>query len=283
MEKIKEIINNITPTDYIFVFLTIIGFILTFVFYRKSIKNRKPLYAVRSTNLIKNAVGGINDLDISYLGSKVENLSIARVALWNSGSETINYDDVAKSNPMKVKCVNGSNFLAFEIIHKSNESNGFNIVPVVNPDDPGKHLQNELEIKFDYFDKNEGIIIQFSHTGDSGDNIKITGDIKGFGSVRKIGDPIANRIPSISDYFKKIKRRSRIKILGIFLIITPFFVLVTEFIPKSGLETPVFIKYILFLIMTLMYWTLAASILKRRLPSGFDIFDDEIKPYSEEG
>lgn len=277
LQHAQQTLENVPLFNLISLLLAIVGIILAYYFYYKSIKYRAPVYAVRSINIIKDNIGKINDLKISYAGSDVKNLSIARVAFWNFGKETISSEDVAPLSPIKIVGLGSTNFLNVEIIYEKNNVNNFIISPVADPKDSKKHLQNEFKINFDYFDQNEGVVFQVFHTGKTGDEIKIEGVVKGSRPINKISKPIFSKIPSLSPYFEKLKRKHKKMIMATFLVVVPLFLLVTEMVPKSNIEKTLLARYIPIGIVFLLYWSMAVSIMRRRVPSGFDIFDEELK------
>ncbi len=278
LQQTQQILENVPLFNLISLLLAIMGIVLAYYFYYKSIKYRAPVYAVRSINIIEDNISRINDLEIKYAGSNVKNLSIARVAFWNFGKETISSEDIASLDPIKIVGSGSTNFLNVEIIYEKNGANNFMISPLVDPKDSNKHLQNELKINFDYFDQNEGVVLQVFHTGKTGDEIRIEGTIKGSRPIKKISKPIFSKIPSLSPYFEKLKRKHQKMIMATFLVVAPLFLLAMEFIPKSNVEKSLFARYIPIFIVFLLYWSMAVSIMRRRVPSGFDIFDEEMKP-----
>jgi hypothetical protein len=277
--NIKNILENPSLINLIFLFLAILGIVLAIYFYFKSKRNRIPKYAVRSINLIEDSIGKIGDVEISYAQNKIKNLSIARVAFWNDGSETISSGDVAPLNPIKICCSGTTDFLGIEIVYKKNLANNFSLSPITSSKEPTKHLQNELFINFDYIDKDEGIILQIFHTGKTGEEIQIQGSIKGGGSVKKLQNPLLNKMKPFYSYIDKLKIKHKKIILGIFAIITPVLFFIFTFTPILKIQTSLVIpKYISFFIITIMYWSLAFLIFHKRVPKGFDLFEEELIP-----
>lgn len=140
-------------------------------------RTKKPLYAKRSINLVNNLVSKISGLQMQYAGQQIENLTITQVALWNAGRETINSDDIASSSPLTVRVKNGKSLLDANIIFTKNPANKFAIVTA--------QKTSEVTIQFEYFDKDEGIILQLIHKGTSNKDIEISGIIKGFGEIKR--------------------------------------------------------------------------------------------------
>lgn len=285
MENAYQIVKNFFADTSLFnlvsFVLALVGIGLAIFFYYKSRRRRTPIYAVRSINLIENSIGKIGDIEISYARSKVENISIARVAFWNAGDETISASDTTPLSPVKISCTGETAFLGVEIVYQKNVANNFRLVPIEDPSDKMMHLQNELLIGFDYFDRNEGIILQIFHTGTTGNEIRIEGVIKGGDSIKRLGSPLFHKLRPSPSFFEKLKLKHRKLLLGIVLLVTPVLVAIAEFFPSPNGESYkvyLLIKYVFIFAMGLLYWSLAFSVLRRRVPKGFDLFDDELGP-----
>src|SRR5258708_1464899 len=69
----------------------------------------------------------------------------------------------------------------------------------------------KILIDFDYFDKDEGIIVQIFHTGKLSRDLEIQGIIKGAGTVRRLGMPfmfnIHRPIDVMNKYAEKIPQK----------------------------------------------------------------------------
>lgn len=156
IQYFTELFNNNPLLNAFSLFLAILGIIFTTYFYFKSKKIRMPIYILRTVNLVRENVQKIDTVNILYAGNKVNNLSITKIAFWNDGKETINNSDVAQNNPIRLIIDKDCIFLDAEIIYQKNPSNDFNI-----------SISNDnkyVDITFDYFDFEEGIVLQVFHT-----------------------------------------------------------------------------------------------------------------------
>jgi hypothetical protein len=128
--------------------------------------------------LITDNVKKIEAIEIQFNGKRVQNLSLTHFALWNRGKDTINRQDVAPKDPLKILVVPPAELLAAEIMYTSNATNNFLI--------SSNLTGGEISIDFDYFDNNEGLTIHIYHTGTNNDDIKLTGTIKGVIKITKV-------------------------------------------------------------------------------------------------
>lgn len=280
LSDIYEWFNGNPAFNIITLLLAIIGIVLSFYFYFKSKKNKIPIYIARSINLVRESIKKIETVEILYAGNKIENLSITKVAIWNDGRDTISFVDVAHADPLKICIDKEYDILDAEILFQRNSANDFNLL--ISND------KKSVLIKFDFFDFEEGVIIQLAHTGNSSDDIKLLGTIK---SVKKIlRKSLLNSIfPRISTFLKisgdsKVKRRTVLNVIGLTVTLVGVFIFSLPLIlPKlpSGVINPPdgerssFFKYLPFSLTGLLYVWTGVRFLKRRIPKGFDIFDEE--------
>jgi|LakMenE18May11ns_1017448.scaffolds.fasta_scaffold9412545_2 uncharacterized alkaline shock family protein YloU len=75
------------------VILGALGLAAAYVFYRKSIRAKEPMYAMRSENLIRDNISTMTGLKILYNNINIDNLTRTNVAFWNRGAETIDSRD----------------------------------------------------------------------------------------------------------------------------------------------------------------------------------------------
>lgn len=265
-----NLLNNTPWLNFVYVILTIVSIILAIIFYFRSRRLRKPAFAIRNVNLIKDKIKKIELVEILFQKQHIDNLSIARIAIWNDGDETIRHEDVALVDPIRIETIGNVEILEAKIVYEKQEANKF----ILDIDSSKK----KLIINFDYFDRNEGIILQIFHTGQTEDELSVNGTIKGFGKIQKIPGPLFLKFASKLDFVKKIKRRYRRIILGILLIITPIIVVIGKYIPQPKFSKNKFLmEYLPLLIIFIMYWSMGLSALKKRIPKGFELFEDEIE------
>jgi hypothetical protein len=253
--------------------LAIIGIILSFYFYHKGKRSRIPTYMLRTINLVKEGINKIERVEILFSGKKINNLSITKIALWNDGKETINQSDVAANDPLKIIIDNDFEILDAEIIFKKNTANDFKIDISEN--------KKSVNIEFDYFDYEEGIVMQLSHTGPSSSNLKIVGTVK---TVKKIVEKEGTNRVFPSFIYRPFERnakeisikliRNAVKwafiILGILFLALPFFATNDEVRTPPKEST----KFIISL-LGLPYLLIGLNMLRRKTPKGFNVFNEE--------
>jgi hypothetical protein len=148
-----------------------IGSAISTYFYVKSKKEKVPRYAMVSNNIIRD-LPPMQELRVTYRGQIVENFTVTRVMFWNQGRETIRENDIAEQLTIKPK----GNYKILDA-RKTEDNNKPSQFDVSMTDD------GLVRCKFLYIDKDQGCIIQVSHTGKESDDIEMTGTIM---SARKL-------------------------------------------------------------------------------------------------
>ena len=181
-------IESLMSNPYAWCFLSLCTIIsLIFGIYTWIVGNRiKEISIDYSTNdLIRQGESPIPQLNVTFDGENIQELSSTILYIWNSGNDVIDYNDIVSARPLKITCDSGK-ILDGKIIKQCDSSNDFTL---------SNTTSNEIVIKFSYMDGNDGVKIQVLHTG--ADN-KLNFDCKIKGGIE------------IRDY-TKIKRNKGIK------------------------------------------------------------------------
>lgn len=171
------VLNQSGIVNLISLTIGVVGIILSIYFYIKSRKNRAPVYRSRTTRLIKDSLNQINNLEVYYENKKLSALSITKVAFWNSGRETISYDDISKNDKLRLVIDDKYVFLSCDVIVQTKDANGF--VAVLSED------RRTIYLNFDYLDYEEGVVLRIRHTGSSDTDIMLKGSIKAVSEIRR--------------------------------------------------------------------------------------------------
>lgn len=251
--------------------LAIAGIFFSVYYYKRSKKEKLPKYLLRTVNLVRENIQKIDRINILYDGKTVNNLSITKIALWNGGKSTIDNKDIAKKDPLRLAISNDYKFLDAEIIYQKNTSNDFEIS--ISDD------QKNIYITFDYFDFEEGIVLQVFHTGHKSSDISLMGQIK---SVKQIHRGYNS--PFIFPIFLVALQKTKIShdgvrllvfwcsiIIGVLLILMSIYQYMNLGLDKSYSEVDV----VLIVILGLLYLHIGYQNIRRNIPNGFDIFNEE--------
>ncbi|MGG1552939.1 hypothetical protein [Paenibacillus ferrarius] len=151
----------------------IVGIIFGFIFYRKSTIGPRPNYQMASLRLLGKNSEEFNDgeVEILYLGEKVERVTKTQVAFWNSGTSLINGKDIVVSDPLRFNFEKESKVLSTSLISSTREVNQ---IELKVPSD----CQSAVECNFEFLDPGDGFIFEVLHT-DTGKYPQLNGTIKG--------------------------------------------------------------------------------------------------------
>lgn len=173
MEAALEQVWHWTVANWFGIVGILIGLLSTVIAYVISKKEKLPRYAIRSYTFIEGMTDKLSDLKISWHGdgNPVHNLTVARLAFWNAGKDTINKADVVKAEPLVIHAPDGARILSHTVVALADPTNRFEF--------SGTADKNALRVAFDHIDYKEGFLIQIVHTGNSANEPHITGKIKG--------------------------------------------------------------------------------------------------------
>jgi hypothetical protein len=151
--------------------LGLMGLLTGYVFYRKGMKLKQPLYVMKTDNLIQNNMAEMSGLSIMWNGSSIASLSSSNLIFWNNGADTIDFNDVVKSSPLRVAAIEGFKILDAKVTSSNNPSSSLGVKIAEGGD--------EVLILFEYLDQKHGGEIQIIHTGTHSSHLVVTGDFKG--------------------------------------------------------------------------------------------------------
>jgi hypothetical protein len=134
------------------------GFIISFIFYKIGIKNKKIIYTINSQVLITNNLSKINGLNITYQNQPITDLTTTTIIIKSVGKDIINVSDFGKATPFGIKTT-GKFFLQNDInsiIIKN--SNLDNLIEPIFKDD------STILLNFDYLSQGDEITFILLHT-----------------------------------------------------------------------------------------------------------------------
>ena len=217
--------------------LGIVGVFLAFVFYFRGQRIRQPVFRTRTFHLVEEKLTKIQALKILYHDHPIENLSLTRVAIWNRGSEPIRSIDVADTDKLRITIESESKLLGAQIHSVISPTNCFSIEPDLE--------RGIVNISFDFFQRNEGLVVDVYHTGKPKTKVVPLGTIIGGDSfvVFKNKDLVGDAFGKfVFGWTNRIKTKNAfvlfvvaISFLAIFLVSIPFL------IPLMAIDKIIFI------------------------------------------
>lgn len=153
----------------IFGLLSFVLAVVSIYLFLRSKKEKKPMFCIRSINLIGDLYNKIGGLEIFYKDKPVSNVFSTNVAFWNNGGEVLNKNDISQTEQLRVVFPKGK-ILDKEIVTTTSNSTNFEIE---------QRNENEVILSFDFLEKNEGAVVNLLHTSKSLKDVKFIGKIKG--------------------------------------------------------------------------------------------------------
>jgi hypothetical protein len=171
-----EMITGNPWFSFISLAVTVISLVAAFIFYRKSRREKTPCYGVIRQSIIENSAPLLPGLSVHFNGIVQEAITVAKVAFWNCGNETIVHQDVAEAKPLTIIVEKGVDVLGATVLKRTDSANQFQI------SEPQKQKDGSTSIPFgfDFLDSGDGGLVQVVHNGGQMTRVWVDGRIKGF-------------------------------------------------------------------------------------------------------
>lgn len=175
LTKLDEFIKSAVANPY----FGLIGFLvglagLLFSFYiaKRDRRIKELKCGLVSTNIISKSETLFPKLLIKYDNQELENLTITKISIKNTGTDVLKLDDVAEADPItfSTELAKGVRLLDFGITYVDDELNKFKVE---------RTGENTIRVGFDYIEPKDFVIIQVLHTGKDSNDIKVTGTVIG--------------------------------------------------------------------------------------------------------
>ncbi len=267
MELVQEFFNNLSfPiwSTYLGLVVGIVGTLATIYALFKSKKIKEPFCVVSTRNIIGSIMHDVPNLDIIYDGRLVDSLSVTTIYFWNAGSETINGIDIPENTPFEIKSKNHTVIYNVETKFIKRKANGFNFLV--------SDKKNKVNINFDFFDKNDGFVLDIVHSGNSAKELEVNAIFKG-------ALPLVKRATfSHQDLPKPIQElltgELRLPLSFILLVIPPFLSLDLLFnITGINHDYKIQMDILTAVLLIGSSWFFSYKLFKTRVPKGFSLIN----------
>jgi hypothetical protein len=233
-------------------------------------KKKKELSCFRNTfEVVKGGKSVVPKLSLSYDGQAIDDLTVTKYAIWNSGNEVLNWSDIVAASSLQVKCNDNAKILDAQILVRSDETNIFEII---------EKKDNCVKINFDYANVDDGVILQILHTGEAAD-FNIECKIKGGKKLRNLNHNIKkkNRNPKKSKMVLVILMGIDVLlvcVMSVFMVLENAGVISNEtlrgisFLDSAKGDTLcMIVLFVLVGVMLIMYWTLLKELYYLGIPA----------------
>ncbi len=172
-----EFFQNSVWVNIVSIGLGVLGIYLAYYFYKKSVIFKGPIYEITSQKLVDPLLGERLPVDVKWGKKSIPCLTVVKIAFWNNGKDTINYDDVAPTDPLRIIVRKGSKILKAQIGAITSKANN---VRITEESDENSDVVN---IAFDYLDYKDGFVITVYGTMKDKSEAELVGTIKGVRSM----------------------------------------------------------------------------------------------------
>ena len=153
--------------------IAVITIVVTFViarhYYEKAKMERLPYFALKTSNLIANLSSKITDFKTLYENKEIKNLTVAKIAIWNGGKETIRKEDVA--SPFVVRTISPTNILNASFVSEPLQVNQIKLDTHQAP--------NSVVFDFKFLEFRQGALFRVIFDGQSEKDLDIEGTVMG--------------------------------------------------------------------------------------------------------
>lgn len=179
-----EALKNSSIVWAILSFCTLASLIFAIYSWHKGNRNKELSVERTKYQIIRKGKSLIDNLDISFNKKAIDDLTISKFAIWNSGNDVIRHEDLALDGPLIIKSMGNAEIFNAEIV--SEKINHFST----------EHINSKtVRFDFEYVDKQEGVVVQVLHSGDASD-LHVECTIKGGKKVRDANSRAKEKSPS---------------------------------------------------------------------------------------
>ncbi|CAN5414198.1 hypothetical protein BH11PLA2_BH11PLA2_27230 [soil metagenome] len=218
--------------NWLSLILGVMGLASTLIVYKWQKRESIPFYAYSNVVLVNNSESQYPSLQLHYKGraEDIQIFSSLKIVIWNAGRKTLSGDQIAPSQPITIKAINGTIILGASLLQANNDASQPRLKYI--------KADNKIDVDFDYLDYLNGFVIEILHTGNSATNIDLTGRFKECGEFTHVFQHYfkykhkLSRIlgrSSLLSYLNqrpiKYSHRSFMYMLGLFVIMTMIFAL----------------------------------------------------------
>ena len=212
-----EQIKNSTIAWIILSLITILSLLWAIYSHFSNKKRKEFSIAFSSCEIIKSGKATIPGLEFIFHGKQIVNLTISKIAIWNSGNEVINLNDMVATEKLEIIASNKTEILEAQIVTETEKANSFRI---------SSFSEKNVCIDFDYVNSHEGIVVQILHTGQKEpQSLNVKCKIKGGYPIKNyssIADSVQKRI--VSRFFENGIFRKTFSLTMILYSIFIFFI-----------------------------------------------------------
>lgn len=160
--------------------ITVIGVVITILWSKKASNRRKLLLWTMSQSGVVGGfdqnIPGLEGLELRYKGSAIPAASVARLTIWNEGTQSIPNSALTAAKPLRIVLPEGARAVDARVVECTDGA----VDVQVSPND--SEFTAERSLTFQYLNAGHGFVVQVIHTGPSEKGPGISGvleDVEG--------------------------------------------------------------------------------------------------------
>jgi hypothetical protein len=159
--------------NYIGLILGILSILVTVYFAIRYSERKEPRFISLNERKIAVSDDAPEEIQISYKGEKVDQVTSTNVWFWNEGKRPIKLEDIANDQPLLVKLADPNK--AIEILDVSVRKSSRDAINFKAK----KEDASTVRLEFEFLDYRDGAVVEVQHTGTRGTSVNVSGVILG--------------------------------------------------------------------------------------------------------
>jgi hypothetical protein len=179
---IQQILQN-PWVGFIGTFVGIVGVALSIIFFVRSRRTQRPAYAKQSIRWFDVSDAPHSDVKMYFREQPIQRFTITHLAFWNAGNLTIRKGDFAAASPLRLHIPQEITVFDIRVTARTSPVNGVIVRP---PTTLPARAESDFVIDFDFFDADDGFVVQLVHDGNTTKDIAFAGKLPGVPSMVKV-------------------------------------------------------------------------------------------------
>ena len=163
-----EEVTNWLLQNWLAIIAIIIGIIISTYFYQRGKRTKGLTHTSGDIIIISPSAEPHENLKITWEGHNIPRVTKTTIAIWNSGTETVDGADLIDTDPLRIQVPSGITILRSVVIRRTRG--------VVAPQLAASIHQ--VTVTFAFLDAKDGFSIELLHTGEPS-TVQVVGTIKG--------------------------------------------------------------------------------------------------------
>ena len=259
--KVMNLLSSVDISIVISYSIAFISILLSVLAYIHSRRTQKPKYLISSASL-RNEVFENSTIKLRQGNRDIPCLTISKFALWNTGI-TLNKEDIAERDPIRITTNNEAEILEVQELYSEDQNN---YRCEISED---KHTIN---MSFDYFAKNQGVVLKIFHTGTGSFDLSVKGALKNGEHIGRSAGTARSVLKSFA-FLRLIPFTLILRLYGIMFVVMGIFLVSKTLLGYANLLTKDnygLFETILMVLLGIAFVTMGWGLSRRILPNKLD-------------